>query len=117
MDSIKFVTFYASSLECYSQAEGGCWFVYRKPVACFPLTFFTCGSRHAANLDKAQVQEMADTLNLTLNGSDIEWGKDEDGNPKYKKANLRSAAPDADGEYFLEAEPFENETKEWPHYE
>ncbi|NCA22326.1 MAG: hypothetical protein EBS86_14460 [Crocinitomicaceae bacterium] len=118
MHSVKFVTFYSSSLECYSQAEGGCYFVYRKPVACFVLKYFTNGSSHAANIDKKLIEETADQLGLLLEGSEIQWGSNDDGSPSMRKVRgIRSAAPEADGEYFLEAEPFENETKEWPQYE
>jgi hypothetical protein len=118
MESIKFVTFYSASLECYSQAEGGCYFTYLKPVACFNLQYFTNGSSHAGNIDKKLIEETADQLGLLLEGSEIQWGTNDDGSPNMRKVRgISSAAPEADGKWFFEEKPFENQTTEWPQYE
>jgi hypothetical protein len=39
---VRYVSFYKVSRECYSPAEGGCWFDRKTLVATFPLSHF-CG--------------------------------------------------------------------------
>lgn len=40
LDSIRYVSFYTITRECYSPAEGGCWFDRHSLVATFPRGFF-----------------------------------------------------------------------------
>jgi hypothetical protein len=118
MDSIKFVNFYFASLECYSQAEGGCYFVYLKPAASFPLKYFTNGSSNAQHLDKDKIAEVGESLGLVLEHTEIECGTNDDGSPEMRKVRgIRSSAPEANAVYYLEEKPFESETTEWPQYE
>lgn len=100
-----FVSFYYSVQEEYSPAEGGCWFIRRTPVACYPARNFL--DTKTGGLDRGKLEAEAERLGLTLDGTEI------DGRP----AKIRSCAPEADCEAFLEQYPFEGTCLFAPRYE
>jgi len=112
---IRFVSFYYVTRECFSQAEGGCWFDYYVPVACFAIGHFTNGSPSVSKAQEniAGIQAEAERLGLILEGTEIERV----GGGTRKVNPISSVAAEANGRYHFEAVPFEMETKAWPHYE
>lgn len=106
-----FVSFYHSEQEEYSPAEGGCWFIRRTPVACYPASKFWSHSLKA--LDRYAVRAEAFRLGLTLEDDETE---NLDGSMR-KVRKICSCAPEADCEAFLETYPFENARTIRPQYE
>jgi len=106
-----FVSFYHSVQEEYSPAEGGCWFVRRTPVACYPAKKFWDYS--AKSLDRKLLEAEASRLGLTLEG---EEGENHDGSVRRVRP-ICSCAPEADGEAFLETYPFSHAETIAPRYE
>ena len=100
-----FVSFYHSVQEEYSPAEGGCWFIRRIPVACYPARNFL--DRKTGGLDRGKLEAEAERLGLTLDGTEIDG----------RLAKIRSCAPEADCEAFLEQYPFEGTCLFAPKYE
>ena len=106
-----FVSFYHSEQEEYSPAEGGCWFIRRTPVACYPASKFWSHSLKALNPKLLEAE--ADRLGLTLEGSEVE---NRDGTCRRVR-KISSCSPEADCQAFLETYPFENARTIAPHYE
>lgn len=106
-----FVSFYHSEQEEYSPAEGGCWFIRRTPVACYPASKFWSHSLKA--LDPKLLEAEASRLGLTLEGEEVQ---NLDGTCRRVR-KICSCAPEADCEAFLETYPFENARTIAPHYE
>jgi len=106
-----FVSFYHSEQEEYSPAEGGCWFVRRTPVACYPaLKFWDYSTK---DLDRKLLEAEASRLGLTLEGEEVICG---DGTTR-KVRKICSFSPEADCEAFLETYPFSNACTIRPSYE
>lgn len=117
---MKYLSFYSASLECYSNAEGGCYYVHRSPVACYPRRLFAVDAYDDTSpLDVAKVHAEAERLNLTLEGAEVFLYRDELGVDVFRKVRgIRSCSPEADGDFYDgEDEPFENRTKSRPVYE
>ncbi len=119
-----FVSFYRSEWEEYSPAEGGCYWMRRTPLACFPLSYFngvvagTTIAHHSDAEADAMTLEAAkeygrDKLGLTFDGDTINWGEGD----TRKVRGLTSCSPEADGEAILEAFPFQSAAMCRPHYE
>lgn len=116
-----FVCFYRSEWLEFSPAEGGCYWMRRTPVACFPVSYFNGVGEygHPANADAdQQTLERAkeygrDKLGLTFEGDETERS---DGS-KRKVWGLTSSRPEADAEVFLEPFPFQSASLVTPHYE
>ena len=106
-----FVSFYHSVQEEYSPAEGGCWFIRRTPVACYPAKKFWDYS--AKSLDRKLLEAEASRLGLTLEGEEVEG---RDGSIR-KVSPICSCAPEADCEAFLETYPFSHAETIAPRYE
>ena len=106
-----FVSFYHSVQEEYSTAEGGCWFVRRTPVACYPASKFWDYS--AKSLDRKKLEAEASRLGLTLEGEETQ---NRDGSVR-KVRKICCSAPEADGEAFLETYPFSHACTIAPRYE
>jgi len=116
-----FVSFYRSEWEEFSPAEGGCYWMRRTMVACFPVSHFNGVGYHGHPAD-------ADADNRTLEAAK-EYGRKEfgltfegdwlerDGYDRRKVWGLTSSRPEADAEVFLEAFPFQAATMNRPHYE
>ncbi len=116
-----FVNFYRSEWEEYSPAEGGCYWMRRTPIACFPVSYFNgvgvYGHPDDAEADKRTLEAAKeygrDKLGLTFDGDETERS---DGS-KRKVFGLTSARPEADAEAMLEAFPFQSAAMCRPHYE
>jgi hypothetical protein len=106
-----FVSFYHSEQEEYSPAEGGCWFIRRTPVACYPASKFWDYS--AKSLNRKLLEAEASRLGLTLEGEEVPYG---DGTTR-KVRKICSCAPEADCEAFLETYPFSHAKTIAPRYE
>jgi len=106
-----FVSFYHSVQEEYSTAEGGCWFIRRTPVACYPAKNFW--NYETKDLDQKLLEAEACRLGLTLEGEEVPRG---DGT--FRKVRpICSCASEADGEAFLETYPFSHAETIAPRYE
>lgn len=106
-----FVSFYHSEQEEYSPAEGGCWFIRRTPVACYPASKFWDYS--AKDLDRKLLEAEASRLGLTLEGEETQ---NRDGSTR-KVRPICSCASEADCEAFLETYPFSHACTIRPQYE
>ena len=116
-----FVNFYRSDWEEFSPAEGGCYWMRRRPVASFPLSFFdgtgywghpSEGSTAQTTLERAK-EYGRDKFGLTFEGDEVERS---DGS-KRKVWGLTSSRPEADAEVMLEQFPFQSAALVAPHYE
>lgn len=116
-----FVSFYRSEWEEFSPAEGGCYWMRRTPLACFPVSYFN-GVGVYGHPDDAQADERTleaakeygrDKLGLTFEG---DW-MEREGYDRRKVWGLTSSRPEADAEVFLEAFPFQSTAMVTPHYE
>lgn len=116
-----FVCFYRSEWEEFSPAEGGCYWMRRTPLACFPVSYFN-GVGVYGHPDDAAADERTlaaakeygrDKLGLTFEGDETERS---DGS-KRKVWGLTSSRPEADAEVMLEAFPFQSTAMVKPHYE
>ena len=116
-----FVCFYRSEWEEFSPAEGGCYWMRRTPLACFPVSYFNGVGEygHPANADadertlEAAKEYGRKELGLTFDGDETERS---DGS-KRKVFGLTSSRPEADAEVILERFPFQSATLTVPHYE
>lgn len=107
-------------MECYSPAEGGCWYVHLSPVACYPRRLFAADAYDDTSpLDLAKVHAEADRLNLTLEDTEIFHYRDELNVEHFRKVRpISSCAPEANARFYDgENEPFENRTTSRPVYE
>ena len=120
-EGVCFVNFYRSEWEEYSPAEGGCYWMRRTPLACFPLSYFdgtgywghpSEGSDAKTTLERAK-EYGRDKLGLTFDGDTINWGEGD----TRKVRGLTSCSPEADAEVMLEAFPFQSAAMCRPHYE
>ena len=117
---MKYLSFYSASMECYSNAEGGCYYVHTSPVACYPRRLFAADAYDDTSpLDLEKVHAEADRLNLTLEGTEIYHYRDELNVVHYRKVRpISSCAPEANARFYDgETEPFENRTTSRPVYE
>ena len=116
-----FVCFYRSEWEEFSPAEGGCYWMRRTPLACFPVSYFNGVGEygHPANADadertlEAAKEYGRKELGLTFDGDETERS---DGS-KRKVFGLTSSRPEADAEVMLECFPFQSAALVTPHYE
>jgi hypothetical protein len=116
-----FVNFYRSDWEEFSPAEGGCYWMRRRPVASFPLSFFDgtgyWGHPFAASAAQTTLERAKeygrDKFGLTFEGDEAERS---DGS-KRKVFGLTSSRPEADAEVMLEQFPFQSAALVAPHYE
>lgn len=101
----SFYSFYLTSYEEYSQAEGGCYYFHREALACFPISQFK---------DEDEAKAFArDKFGVTFEGDTVTYS---DGRTR-KVAGFTSCRPEANCEVFLERFPFQELTTEIPHYE
>lgn len=116
-----FVNFYRSDWEEFSPAEGGCYWMRRRPVASFPLSFFdgtgywghpSEGSAAVTTLERAK-EYGRDKFGLTFEGDWLE----REGYDRRKVWGLTSSRPEADAEVMLEQFPFQSAALVAPHYE
>ena len=116
-----FVCFYRSEWEEFSPAEGGCYWMRRTPLACFPVSSFNgvgeYGHPADAAIDERTIWAAKEygrkELGLTFDGDETERS---DGS-KRKVFGLRSSRPEADAEVMLEVFPFQSAALVTPHYE
>ena len=116
-----FVSFYRSEWEEFSPAEGGCYWMRRTMVACFPVSHFNGVGAYGHPADggaddrtlEAAKEYGRKEFGLTFEGDWLE----RDGYDRRKVWGLTSSRPEADAEVFLEAFPFQAATMCRPHYE